>query len=80
VNTKLNETNDTIIATLKEKIKSRKFLVLCGTWAASLGLAWFKTEFVGDAQTLFNFWLLLLASYFGVDVADKIVKKKKNGG
>jgi hypothetical protein len=64
---------------LREKLKSRKFIALAATWAASFALAWFKTEFVGTAQNLFNFWVLLLGIYFGADVGDKIVKKVKNG-
>ncbi len=55
---------------------SRKFLVALVIFAASLVLAFFRPEFVGNGQTLFNFWIFLIGLYFGGNIGEHIVKGK----
>ena len=56
---------------------SRKFLVALVVFAASLALAFFRPGFVGDGQTLFNFWIFLIGLYFGGNIAERVVGKKE---
>lgn len=58
---------------------SRKFLVALVIFAASLALAFFRPEFVGDGQTLFNFWIFLIGLYFGGNIAEHVVNGKGKG-
>ena len=74
---------DTPVATVKLKgltastFASRKFLVTLGLWASSLGLAFFRSDFVGDGQTLFNFWIFLIGLYFGGNIGERMVNRKE---
>ena len=61
--------------TIMERLSSRKFLTVVGLFIASGMFGWFKPEFVGNAQTLFNFWMMLIALYLGANVGQKWVNK-----
>ena len=65
-----------VTETIMERLSSRKFLTVVGLFVASGVFAWFKPEFVGNAQTLFNFWIMLITLYLGANVGQKWVNKK----
>lgn len=56
-----------------ERISSRKFIFLLLLWVSSLVVAFVNPDFVGDAQTLYNFWIFLAGLYFSANVGEKIV-------
>jgi len=58
------------------RLSSRKFMLLVAVFIASCTFAWFKPEFVGNAQILFNFWIFLLGIYFGANVGEYYTKMK----
>ena len=60
----------------KERLSSRKFLSLVGLFTMSSIFAWFHPDFVGGAQTLFNFWIFLIGLYFGANISEKYFTSK----
>lgn len=61
-------------------ISQRKFTLVTLSFVMSSVFGWFKPEFVGDAQTLFNFWIFLIGLYFGANVVQKYNEKKNGNG
>lgn len=61
----------------KVKFASRKFMFVMVLWGASFFLCLHNPEFVGNAQTAFNFWLLLCGVYAGANVGELIAAGRK---
>lgn len=58
---------------------SRKFWVFVSLFVTSLGLAEIHPVFVGNADTLFNFWTMLAGIFFGADVYSRYQAIKNTG-
>lgn len=71
----MNENPDTT----KSKLASRKFLVTVAMFLASVLVVFAKPALLGDGniQTLFNFWTMLAAVFFGGNIGEHLVNGKK---
>lgn len=59
------------------KWTSKKFVTFIIVFFSSLSLAFFRSEFVGDATALFNFWIFLVGMYLTGNVSEKWALKEK---
>ena len=63
---------------MKSKLASRKFLVTTAMFFGSVLVTFAKPELLGDGniQTLFNFWTMLAAVFFGGNIGEHMVNGK----